>query len=354
MFIVKKLFLGAMFALLMFVGSLTSAQAQVDTDKCGILPAFSADVNYALPIQTIITGGQNYRLGSFRIRSGRNEARDLYSITLRADFLFALRVQNLTVKIDGVSQNFTISDPQGGTQYTFTPQSGAIRIAPCAYKTVDVFADVLSGTIPGAYRLVSLVDAIGTGATSLSNQTLVHTDTNLAVSAANPVPGQVFVVVGNGSATLMSLFSTQNGTPGKEVRLGQWIIAASNAENVRVDVVRITITNPGGEQCPGVEGVRLSIQSRAETVLSNIFSLALSGSSYTSDIFFVGGGALIPKNTQSLITAYGVVRQDCKVSRILTKITTPGTDIRAFGIQSNALLPVYGESPSIGGIVNIQ
>lgn len=220
-------------------------------------------------------------------------------------------MQNLRTTINGVTQNFTVPTIQSGS-YVFTP-AATVRIERCASVVMEVFVDVLSNTLPGTYASVNMTEVVANGAVTNTNQTLLHRSTGAAVTSVNPIIGQLFTVMVSVSASLASVYSDTNVNSGQEVQLGQWLLTASNAEDLRLLILGIRFSQNGELGCNKISSGRLVAETSQGPVSANFAVNGGNGDTFYVAPFFPDQGLTVSKNTSVLIRAIGFVRQECQV-----------------------------------------
>jgi len=326
------------------------AKAQNET-KCG--PAgFTGTPTKGFVSPVVIAGTANQKIASFTLFSDHTEARDVYAQSFNISVPQGLQVQNLITKINGVPQNFAVGFIQSGT-YNFTPAKGTFRVLRCESVNIEVFVDVLSGTVAGTYASVNMTQVIANGAVTNTNQTLLHRSTGVPVTAINPLIGQPFTVMVSGGANLASVYSDITVSVNQEVHLGQWRLTANNAEDLRLLMLGVRFSQNGELGCNKVAYGRLVAETSQGPVSANFTVPSGTGSNFYTVVNFPGQGLTVSKNTTMLIRAIGFVRQECQASVIVTMIPSP-SDVALYGTQSNLPIIVSGDFPSVGGIIRIQ
>ncbi len=348
-------------------GAVSNVEGQISFQSSnlpgGIVPAsilslttspFQATLNGSLGTQTIVGGAMNQRIGSFSLSASSAEGIDVTSVRLQTNAGVGsnstLRVQNLVVKVDGTSWNFVVGTVDPSVGYVFTSPSGPLRIPAGGSKTVDVFADVLTGSAVGTYQAVSLTDAVANGVNTNSNQTLRNQVGNPI--STNPITSQSVTVATAGTANVTvdtSIPPAQQLVLGATgATLGQFRLTATNNEDIRVDQVTVTIQSVSGTGPATFKNIRL-FDGNTEIAMGT----AVNGTTptFTSLFTIPNGGIMIPKNGTKTLTVRGDVstftESETSNNQAYTIRIAAASDIRAFGQASNELVTVGGTFPLV-------
>lgn len=318
---------------------------------------FQATLNGSLGTQTIVGGASNQRIGSFSLSASSAEAIDVTSVRINtaanAGSNSNFRIQNLVVKVDGTSWNYVIGSVDPSTGYVFTSPTGPLRINAGGSKTVDVFADVLTGSVVASYNPVVLVDAVANGVSTNSNQTL-RTSGGLPVSSNN-ITGQQVDVASAGTANVTvdtSIPPAQQLVLGATgATLGQFRLTASNNEDIRVDQVTVTIISGSGTGPATFKNLRLFDGS---TEIGMGTAVTGTTPTFTSLFTIPNGGIVIPKNGTKILTVKGDVstftESPTSHNQAYTIRIAAAADVRAFGQASSETVTVGGTFPLVSNV----
>lgn len=326
------------------------AQAQNES-KCGP-PGFTGAPTKGFVSPVIVAGSANQKIASFTLFSDHAEARVVTAQVFNISVPSGLQIQNLRTTINGVTQNFTVALVQSGS-YTFVPATSNVQISRCESAVIEVFVDVLSGTVPGTYASVNMTQVIANGAVTNTNQTLLHRSTGSVVTSNNPIIGQPFTVAVNGGANFVPVYSDVTVTTNQEVHLGQWRLTANNAEDLRLLMLGVRFSQNGELDCNKVAYGRVVAETSQGLVSANFTVPSGTGSNFYTVVNFPGQGLTVSKNTTMLIRATGFIRQECQVTMVTTTIAS-SSNVALYGTQSNLPIIVSGDFPSVGGIIRIQ
>jgi len=332
----------------------------------GIVPAsilslttapFQATLNGSLGTQTIVGGAMNQRIGSFSLSASSAEGVDVTSVRIQTAAGVGsnalLRVQNLVVKVDGTSWNFIVGTVDPSVGYVFTSPSGPLRIPAGGSKTVDVFADVLTGSIVNTYAPILLTDAVANGVSTNSNQTLRNSSGNPI--STNNITGQSVTVATAGTASVTvdtSIPPAQQLVLGAVgATLGQFRLTATNNEDIRVDQVTVTIESMSGTGPATFKNLRL-FDGTTEIGMGT----AVNGTSptFTSLFTIPNGGIVIAKNGTKTLTVKGDIatftESPLSNNQAYTIRIAVAGDVRAFGQASNETVIVGGTFPLVSNV----
>lgn len=296
--------------------------------------------------QTIVGGAVNQKIAAFSLSASSAEAINLTSVSITASSTAgsnsAFRVQNLAVKVDGNTWNYVQAsiDPNG--QYTFSAPS-LVQIPAGGSKNVEVFADVLQGSVAGPYRPVSFTGAVAQGA-------MTNTVQNLSGA---PVTSQLITVAGAGtlsaaaelSSPLVGQIVLGKDTPTVGQALGQFRFSANNNEDIRIKDVTLTVTASAAAPAT-FDNLMLKDGS---TVVGTCNALVGGPTVYTAFCTMSNNGLVVAKSSSKNIVVVGDVAtynsSQASAGKNFTVSIAASADIRAEGAASTGTVTVGGTYP---------
>jgi len=318
---------------------------------------FTVRQNSSLSAQRFVGGAYGAKIASFSLGASSAEGINLTSVTLKTSANVnsgsnpELRLQNLTVKVGDTTLNYTVPTLSASTNYTFSAPAGTIPIRAGGDVVVDVYADILQNSSTTTYTSpVSLVDAVGIGASTNTKQTPKDSGGN-AVNTGNPVLGQNLVIGGAGALTINPVSNDPvqsqwvKGATG--VVLGKWQLReTSNNEAIRLIDIKITAssTNSTVSASPW-SNLRLVDSSGAD--IPGAGPLAISVTSGMGTVKFSPTNFNVPANSTVVVGLKADVTNDETFfannngTSWVFSIAT-GTDINAVGQASTNAITVSG------------
>lgn len=296
--------------------------------------------------QTIVGGAVNQKIAAFSLSASSAEAINLTSVSITASSTAGsnsdFRVQNLAVKVDGNTWNYVQAsiDPNG--QYTFSAPS-LVQIPAGGSKNVEVFADVLQGSVAGSYRPVSFTGAVAQGA-------MTNTVQNLSGA---PVTSQLITVAGAGtlsaaaelSSPLVGQIVLGKDTPTVGQALGQFRFSANNNEDIRIKDLTLTVTASAAAPAT-FDNLMLKDGS---TVVGTCNALVGGPTVYTAFCTLSNNGLVIAKSNSKNIMVVGDVAtynsSQASAGKDFTVSIAASADIRAEGAASTGTVTVGGTYP---------
>lgn len=315
---------------------------------------FQGSQNSSVGVQSYVPGANGVKIGSFSLSASSAEGINVTSVSIKTSAgvnasSSSFNVQNLTVKVDGTNWSFTVPTVSAATTYTFSAPSGTSLVSAGTSKIVDVYADLLSGSAAGTYVApISLVDAVGTGASTNSSQTLKNSS-GLAVSSNN-VAGQNVTVAGTGTLTVgvdTSVPAARQLVLGStNATLGQFRFTADNNEDIRLD--QLTVTASSSVTSGPATFKNLTLWDGSTQVASGLSLTASTTTAFTSTFSIPSGSVIVPKNTTKVLTLKGDVatysESPSSVAAAYSFRIAGAVDVRAFGNASNLQNSVTGSS----------
>ena len=163
--------------------------------------------------QTIIAGSQNARIGAFTLSAGSTEGVTVNTIAFSFATGNSASLTNLTLKDDstGAVLGSVVSTPND-TSNSFSVN---LNIPASGSKTIDIYANILSGANPGTIKATLTTSTAGTGNVTgqpaqisgtqpLQNITIGNATLNATLGAGNPTSK---LVIAGSSATLAGQFN---------------------------------------------------------------------------------------------------------------------------------------------------
>lgn len=186
--------------------------------------------------QTMVAGRSNAKIGSFVISAGSSEGVNVDTLTMALSSAEAASLSNLTLKD-------AATGAQIGTVKTTPSTSNAfgvtIALAASGTKTIDIYADILTGVNAGPIT----VDASATGTGTLG--------TSVTASAVTLQT----ITVGSGSLTLARAAgnpASANVIAGSsDVKIGQFAFTAAN-DSYTIEKLKIKVSNNAATSTTGI------------------------------------------------------------------------------------------------------
>lgn len=311
--------------------------------------AITVAQNTAVGSPTYSASSLNQRIGSYTLSASSAEGVRLNSITITTS-ASSTNFQNLRVMVDGQQFGITQTTLSASAAYTF---SGNLFVPVGQTKTVDVVADILSGTAANTYTAV----------TTLSNCS-GNGDTTFASVSCSSTAGQNVVVAGQATVQV----GIDSGTPpADQIVMGSTDVVlarfrfteTSNIEDIRINgqnalsiIQTVAATNTvksafGGLRLYAADGSLLATAGSAITLTST----TTPGPGYYYQFSFIGNGLVVPKSNSivailkgsvSAFSASGASDNTTHVFKIATSTTadaaidTTPEVIIALGNTSNA------------------
>ncbi|MEK7193217.1 MAG: peptidoglycan-binding protein [Patescibacteria group bacterium] len=305
--------------------------------------SLTASLNSGVGAQTVSKGATNVRIGSYSLTASTAEGVNLNTITILTS-ASSSNFQNLKLK-DGTTQ-IGITQPtlSNSASYTF---SGNINVAAGQTKIIDMYADVLSGTVAATYTAVTSISSCsGSGSMTFTSVTcgavtgqslVVAGQATIAVTADNSLaPVGTQIVMGGTGISLAAFRFTEN----------------TNIEDVKVtdlnifDQVASTTTSKSGFTNLGIwnGSTLLATTGAASTSASS----SNPGSGYFYQFHFAsplivpkaGSISLVLKGDVSSYTSSGATDNTTHVFKISTSTDsvndTVAETVVALGSTSNA------------------
>jgi len=342
---------------------------QVDGSILTISAApFQGSANSSLGAQTFVGGAVASRIASFSVGASSAEAINLTSVTVQtsSDVNAGLKLQNLSLRVNGTVWNYVVPTIQASSSYTFSSPAGTTVVPAGGTVVVDIYGDVLSGSTTATYsHPIQLVGAVGIGASTNSNQTLKETDGVTTVSTGSAINGQNVIIASTGSVSVTvdtSVPPAQQIVLGTtNVSLGQFRFTADNNEDIKIDQIYVTAssTDSGFATAPAAfQNLRLVDVATGTTVANGTALNATSsvGGIYITKFAVPTNPIIVSKNQTKTLKVVGDVA-DYTTSPASANhnyvIELAGTgDVRAFGQSSNASATVNGISTVLAS--NVQ
>ena len=296
--------------------------------------------------QTIVGGAVNQKIAAFSLSASSAEAINLTSVSITASSTAGsnsdFRVQNLAVKVDGNTWNYVQASVDINGQYTFSAPS-LVQIPAGGSKNVEVYADVLQGSVAGSYRPVSFTGAVAQGAMTNTVQTL----------SGAPVTSQLITVAGAGTLSAASELSnplTGQIVLGKDVptlgqTLGQFRFSANNNEDIRIKDLTLRVTASGA--APATFD-NLMLKDGA-TVVGTCNALVGGPTVYTAFCTMSNSGFVVAKSSSKNLVVVGDVAtynsSQASAGKDFTVSINASSDIRAEGAASTGTVTVGGTYP---------
>lgn len=238
--------------------------------------------------QTVIAGATGAKLGAFTLSTGSTEGVTVNTINFSLTAAAAASITNLTLKDDatGAVLGSVISTPSISNSYAVN-----LAIPVSSSKTIDIYADVLSGANAGTIQATITTSTAGTGM-------LTGTSATAAQTALQTI------TIGSGSLTA----TTGAGDPvsnivlagASSVRVGQFNFAAANSSYT---VQNLAILVPNGV-ATSVTNVTLSYKDQNGATQTATQPLSVSASKPYATATFTGLTMYVPTNDSANLDVY--------------------------------------------------
>lgn len=318
---------------------------------------FQGSLNSAVGTQTYVGGAHAVRIGSFTLSASSAEGINVTNLTIKTGATVnasttAFNIQNLALKVDGVTWSNTFGTVAAATSYNYSAPSGTYLVPAGQSKVVDVYADLNTNSTTTTITYaspVSLVDAQGTGVSTNTNQVL-RNSAGTAITSSN-VAGQNVTVAGAGSLTVSADTSNPSAKQlvlgSTAVTLGQFRFKADNNEDIRLDQITLTATSSASNGPATFNN--LTLWDGSTQIASGNTLTASSTNTYNfTSLFNVTGGYVVPKNTTKILTLKGDVADYSSSPTSVSKTYAFGlagaVDVRAFGAASTVQSTVTGST----------
>lgn len=319
---------------------------------------FQASQNTAFSSQTYVQNAQNKKIASFSLGASSAEDVKVTSVTVltSADVNNGnLKLQNLSVKVGTAVWDFIVPTISGSTAYTFSSPSFQTSVPAGGTLIVDVYADVLSGSVSGPYtNPLALVGAVGIGAKTNTNQVL-RDSANAIVSTTIPVAGQNLTVAGTGILTATvdsSLPPAQQIVLGAlDAPLARFRFVADNNEDLKVDQFTLTASSTLTTAPATFKNLKLYNIANPLSPVATGQSLTGSLGVYTSLFSVPVNPLVVAKNQTNVYEVRGDVSTFTESTNSVNKAynfsIAASSSIRVFGDQSTVLTSTAGTFPLV-------
>ena len=304
--------------------------------------ALTVAQNPGIGTQTYSAGAQGAIVGSYKLTASSAEGVNLTTISILTS-ASSTNFQNMKLMVGGIQFGSTQPTLSASATYTFT---GSLNVPAGQSKTVDVVADILTGTAANTYTTVTTLSACsGSGAT-----------TNTSVSCSSTA-GQSVTVAGQATLTVThetSQHPSDQIIMGSTANLGAFRLAeTSNRDDIKVtdiylfqQVVATSTTKSGFTNLYLYNGANQLATAGAPTASS-----ATSTPGYGYYYKFTFAAPLIVPRANSVLltlkgdvgsyTASGAVDNTTHIFRVSTStldtaIDTAGEVVVAYGKTSSA------------------
>ncbi len=221
----------------------------IDGSNLTIVTApFTAGQNSSLSNQRLVGGSYNAKIASFSIGASSAEGVNLTSLTVRTSAnvndgtAAALTMQNLVAKVGNTTLNYTVPTIALSSNYTFSVPAGKLLIPAGGTIIVDVYGDVLQNSSTTTFTApLRLLDAVGVGATTNTNQTLKDSSGNTvsALNSSTGLAGQNLTIAGAGALTVAPVSNDPVSTQFRKGQTGITLAKFQLRETTNNETIRI-------------------------------------------------------------------------------------------------------------------
>jgi hypothetical protein len=238
--------------------------------------------------QTVIAGTNNAKIGSFTLSTGSTEGVTVNTIALSLSTANAASITNLTLK-DSATGNVL------GTVVTTPSTSNSFAVnydvPVSSTKTIDVYANILSGVNAGPIQATVTTSTTGTGDV-----------TGISASAASTALQTI--TVGSGSLTLTrgagDPTSTNVVAGASSVKVGQFNFAASNSAYT---VQNVAVLIPNGA-ATSVTNVTVSYKDANGATQTATQALSVNAANPYATATFTGLTMYVPTNDSANLDVF--------------------------------------------------
>lgn len=238
--------------------------------------------------QTMIPGQTGAKIGAFTLSTGSTEGVTVNTINFTFPAAVSSTITNLTIKDDatGATLGSVISTPSTSNSYAVN-----LDIPVSSTKTIDIYADILSGANSGTLQATITTSTTGTG-------DITGTSASAASTALQTI------TLGNGLLTV----TTGAGDPvsnnvlagASSVMVGEFNFAASNS-SYTVQNLAILVPNGAATSVTNLTLKYKDVNGAAQSVTQ---SLAVNASSAYATATFTGLNMYVPLNDSANLDVY--------------------------------------------------
>ena len=213
----------------------TSSGAATGATLTVITSSLSSATNSAVGTQTYAAGASAVKVGSFVLTASSAQGANVSSLTITTGANSNLDLQNMKVMVGSTQFGTTQGtvNTTAATAYSFSG-STPINVPAGGAVTVDVYADILSGSTAGTYAgAVSLTGWTATGSASGSSIAFDSSRTGQSVTVASGATLTLALDNSSPAAGQVSMGSTGN-------TLGVFDLTDNNVEPVNVTAITLT------------------------------------------------------------------------------------------------------------------
>lgn len=272
-------------------GNTVSAIAEVEGFSRSVTSStLTMSQNTGYGAQSIISGTNNAKVGSFTLAAGSTENVNINTITITLSSDEAASITDLRLVDNATGVQIGTAKAAPGTSNSFSVN---FQVPASGTKVVDILANVKSGANAGPW--IAAVDGSGTGATTAQNVTFGNSSTGTL---------QTITIAGSGTLTTAVGVSPDDANViagSSMVKVGSFNFTATNSFQT---VQEIKVKVPSGA-ATSVSLVTLKYKNEAGTEVSS--SAALVNPSTTEShatATFTGLTFYVPMNTTRTLDVY--------------------------------------------------